>query len=136
MIAIDTNILLRWIASDVVGDEDARHQSILIEEVLAACSEPIFINQIVLAEMMWVLRRRVRVSKQILVDVVTSLLDTINVVIDDRDTVAAALDSYVQHPGDFPDHLIGQINKRNGCRTTLTFDKAAANSPNFSALQR
>lgn len=78
MIAIDTNILLRWIASDVAGDEDARHQSILIEEVLAASSEPIFINQIVLAEMMWVLRRRVRVSKQILVDVVTSLLDTIN----------------------------------------------------------
>jgi hypothetical protein len=41
-----------------------------------------------------------------------------------------------KNPGDFSDHLIGTINKHHGCRTTLTFDKAAAQSPQFSELQR
>lgn len=41
-----------------------------------------------------------------------------------------------EHPGDFSDHLIGTINEQSGCRTTLTFDKAVARSPQFSELQR
>lgn len=41
-----------------------------------------------------------------------------------------------QYAGDFSDHLIGTINEQSGCRTTLTFDKAAARSPQFSELQR
>jgi predicted nucleic-acid-binding protein len=44
--------------------------------------------------------------------------------------------SFTEYSGDFSDHLIGEINKQNGCRTTLTFDKAASRSPQFSELQR
>jgi predicted nucleic-acid-binding protein len=46
------------------------------------------------------------------------------------------LSAFIQYPGDFSDHLIGTINQQNGCRTTLTFDKTAARSPQFSELQR
>jgi len=134
MIGVDTNVLLRWVANDVVGADDARNQSILVEEMIAANVEPIFLNKVVLVEAIWVLKRRA--PKQALIDVMTGLLNAINVIIEDREAVLSALDAYIRYPGDFADHLIGQGNQFSGCRTTFTFDKAAARSPNFSELQR
>ena len=135
MIGFDTNVLLRWIASDFVGTEDARNQSLLIEKLIAANHAPIFVNHVVLAESVWVLRRHARLSKQMLIDVIVALLNSENVVIDDRETVVSALHHYREQPGDFPDHLIGEINRRQGCSTTMTFDKAAAKSPQFTVLR-
>ncbi|MDE1157921.1 MAG: PIN domain-containing protein [Neorhizobium sp.] len=136
MIGVDTNVLLRWIASDVVGTDDARHQSLIIEDMIADGREPIFVNHVVLAEAVWVLRRRAGVSKQTLIEVINVILNSTNVVVDDRDTVVAAFSDYGRQRGDFPDQLIGQINVTKGCRTTMTFDKTAAQSSNFSELTR
>ena len=53
-----------------------------------------------------------------------------------RDDALPRDDAPHRYPGDLSDHLIGTINEQSGCRTTLTFDKAAARTPQFSELQR
>ncbi|QRM44492.1 type II toxin-antitoxin system VapC family toxin [Rhizobium sp. BG4] len=135
MIGVDTNILLRWIAGDSLAEDAASHQLELVQQ-LANGSEELFVNQIVIVELVWVLRQRARLAKAAVAELVTRLLHATNIVVHERETLLAAVDSYSRFPGGFSDHLLGEINKRNGCRTTLTFDKAAAKSPHFSELKR
>ena len=45
-------------------------------------------------------------------------------------------DPYEQAASEDLDHLIDEINSRNGCRTTVTFDKAASKSSHFTELTR
>jgi predicted nucleic-acid-binding protein len=51
-----------------------------------------------------------------------------------RDQVAAALQSFETGGAGFTDHLIAALNRSAGCSTTLTFDKSAARSPEFTLL--
>lgn len=136
MIGLDTNILLRWLMDDALSRDDAPHQAALVEALAANADEEFFINQIVLVETAWVLKRRAHVAKDALVTILGRLLNTGNILFQDREILLSALASYARYPGDFSDHLIGTINEQSGCRTTLTFDKAAARSPQFSELQR
>jgi predicted nucleic-acid-binding protein len=136
MIGLDTNVLLRWLVQDDILGGDAPHQVELVRELVERAEETLFVNQIVIVEIIWVLRSKAGLDKDAVVQLVTRLLLAVKTIVQDRDLLLAALESYSRYPGDFSDHLIGEINKHNGCRTTLTFDRAAAKSPNFSALQR
>lgn len=136
MIGLDTNVLLRWLMDGSLLGDDAPHQSALIETLIADAKEEIFVNQIVVVETAWVLKRRAHMAKDTLAEVIGRLLNSVNVIFQERELLLSALHSYSQYPGDFSDHLIGTINKQNGCRTTMTFDRAAARSPQFSELQR
>ncbi len=136
MLGIDTNILLRILLADAPGERDAPQQLSLVLQTIENRSEIFFINHIVLAETIWVLRQKMKYGKEIIADTIHRLLRMSNVAVQDEAIVSAALSTFVRYPGDFFDHLIGHINKQNGCRTTLTFDKAALKSPNFSELQR
>lgn len=136
MIGIDTNILLRIFLADVSGENDATDELKLVLRMISNRTETYFVNHVVLAETIWVLRQKLKYGKEVIADVVLRLIRMTNVAVQDDVIVAGALATFTQHPGGFSDHLIGEINKQNGCRTTVTFDKAAAKSPNFSALQR
>lgn len=135
MIGLDTNILLRWLMADALTEEEDQGQAVLVGDFLAAEEDKLFVNHIVLVETIWVLTRRVKLSRASIVFVVKKLLDSA-IVVADTHIVTAVLDMYSRYPGDFSDHLIGEVNKQSGCRTTMTFDKAASKSPNFSELQR
>lgn len=136
MIGVDTNVLLRWLIDAEMVDDNAPDQTRLVEDLILRSGEQFFVNHIVIAETIWVLRNKVGQKKTIIRDVVERILHSANVVVLDADTVSSALNSFLNHPGDFSDHLIGEVNRQNGCRTTMTFDKAASKSPNFSELQR
>lgn len=135
MIGIDTNILLRWLMADALTEEDDLDQAVLVGDFMSAEEDKLFVNQIVLVETIWVLKRRVKLSRASLVAVVKKILDSA-IVVADPHTVMSAIDMFSRYPGDFSDHLIAAVNQQNGCRTTMTFDKAASKSPNFSELQR
>lgn len=136
MIGIDTNVLLRWLVQDQMIGDLALQQQQALSSVFETGDEPLFINEIVVVEIAWVLKQRAKLSKDQIVVVVERLLNLTKAVVKDRDILIAALHRYARLPGDFPDHLIGEINARNGCRTTLTFDKAAAKSEYFTELTR
>jgi predicted nucleic-acid-binding protein len=135
MIGLDTNILLRWLMADALTEKEDLGQAVLVGDFMSAEEDKLFVNHIVLVETIWVLKRRVKLSRTSLVAVMKSILDSA-IVVADPHTVRAAMDMYSRYPGDFSDHLIAAVNQQNGCRTTMTFDKAASKSPNFSELQR
>lgn len=136
MIGVDTNVLLRWLIDAEMVSDDAPDQTRLVEDLILKSGEQFFVNHIVIAETIWVLRNKVGQKKSVIREVVERILHSANVVVLDSDTVSSALNIFLNYPGDFSDHLIGEVNRQNGCRTTMTFDKAASKSPNFSELQR
>jgi predicted nucleic-acid-binding protein len=135
MLGIDTNILLRTILPAASSKEDAA-QMALVAEMISDSKETFFVNHVVLIETIWVLRKSLKYSNEVIASFVRQLLGMSNVLVYDEAIVGAALDTFTEFRGDFSDHLIGEINRQNGCRTTFTFDRAAARSPNFSELQR
>jgi predicted nucleic-acid-binding protein len=48
--------------------------------------------------------------------------------------VVEALDLFPLSRADFVDLLIGVLNRRAGCATTYTFDRAAAATADFTAV--
>ena len=130
MIGLDTNVLLRWIAVD----PDNLHQGELAAQALSGGTADVFISALVLAEVIWVLERTYRQPKAQLVDVIELILATTPVTMGDRRAVEDALQSYQSAKCGFSDCLIAVLNRRAGCTTTLTFDKTAAKSPDFTLL--
>ncbi|MFP5076903.1 PIN domain-containing protein [Rhizobium sp. YIM 134829] len=94
------------------------------------------VNHAVIAETIWVLSRQTKCSRATIAAIVERIFDAHQIRMHDADVVRAALHSFKRHPGDVADHPIGEINSRNGCSTTFTFDRAAARSPLFSELSR
>ena len=133
---LDTNILLRWLLDDSIVSDDSPEQGKLVSDLVLGSNEAFFINHVVISETIWVLQNRAGRSKRIVAEVMDRLLLSTNVVVDKREVVEAALTSYRSLPGDFPDHLIGEINAAAGCRDTVTFDKAASKSPRFTELKK
>ena len=54
MIALDTNVLVRFIVED--DDEQTGRAVLLIHDALAK-NEPLFVSEVVLCEVVWVLAR-------------------------------------------------------------------------------
>jgi predicted nucleic-acid-binding protein len=82
MIGIDTNILLRWLMADALTEEDDLDQAVLVGGFMAAEGDKLFVNHIVLVETIWVLKRRVKLSRASLVSVMKEILDSAMVVAD------------------------------------------------------
>jgi predicted nucleic-acid-binding protein len=136
MIGLDTNMLMRWLALDSIVDSEGEKQTARVTGFLEDEPALIFINHLVIIEVVWLLRKKARLARTAIADFIAKLVQSPRIVVQERDVILSSLRSYAEHPGDFSDHLIGEINSRNGCRTTYTFDRAAARSPLFSELSR
>jgi predicted nucleic-acid-binding protein len=131
MIGLDTNIILRTIT----GDDPV--QSALVDRLLATLSSdrPGVINPVVLVETAWTLRGRYKCSRLKVLDHIEKFMRSSSYQIVDRDAVSEALEIGRQHSIEFADALIGEINRRSGCTTTVTFDQGVAHVPGFTQLQ-
>lgn len=129
MIGLDTNVLLRWLIDDSIVPDDDPTQTDLVNHAILDSDDTFFVNHVVLAETMWVLRNRAGQSKELVCEIASRLLHTSNIEVQDRRVVEAAIASFAREPGDFADHLIGQINRAARCTTTLTFDRKASKTP-------
>ena len=131
MIALDTNVLVRWLM------QDDRDQFRRVQRCLATAKErdePLFLNHIVLCECIWVLSYSYGFSKSALVDVLDRLLVTKQFIIEDKPAVWAAVAEYRGSQADFADCLIGIKNRNAGCETTVTLDHGAAELSTFRQL--
>ena len=120
MIGIDTNVLVRYLTQDdpvQAGKVDA-FVATAIEE-----GSRLHVDDIVLVEMVWVLRAAYRLSKPTIAEALDKVLSTAIFSFDDREVLRAALTDYLAGPGDFSDYLIGRRNARAGCEHTVTFDR-------------
>ena len=134
MIAIDTNVLLRYLL------EDDKEQSPKADRLING-TQTVLITDIVLVETIWTLRgKKYNLHKNQLIGVIRQLFAEPNIRFEDGHTVWRALNDYrlaesvkvgsKRKTADFPDALI--INKAAFCTKppetlegVYTFDKAA-----------
>lgn len=128
MIGIDTNVLIRYL----VGDD--RKQSERASALLESHSK-VYINQIVLCEMVWVLIGAYKFSKNAVIDTLEKILMTEAFEIETQQEIWDALSDYKISPADFADCLIGRKNKANGCSSTFSFDKDLKTNRYFTLMK-
>jgi len=131
MLGIGTNVLVRF----VVRDDESQYEKVrrLIRRQLQA-GEPVFVSQLVLLETEWVLRSRYDIQKDSMITVITGLLDSLDVQLEDEPSIEAAVNVWKESTAGFADCLIGVRNQRLGCISTATFDAKARKLPGFSAV--
>jgi predicted nucleic-acid-binding protein len=131
MIGLDTNILVRYLTQD--DQEQAEKAVKLIESNLnQKCS--MFINNIVFCELIWVLERGYKYSKQQIASAIRMLLGAQEFAFEQLDSLWIALDKYEKDKIDFSDALIGELNKSYKCAHTYSFDTQASKMSNFELL--
>jgi len=139
MIAIDTNVLLRYLLDDDV--KQSKKASAIITG-----TDNVLITDIVLTETVWTLKgRKYKLDKESIVKVVNTLFAEPNIIFEDGQTVWRALSDYTKaksikvgskrKEADFPDALI--VNKAKYVANQLseeldgvyTFDVASQEIP-------
>jgi len=129
MIALDTNVLIRFLVEDDVAK--SRRATALIEGAVAR-EEQLFVSDIVMCETVWVLSSAYRFSRTEIVDALSQLLRARSVVFNSADSIARALDAYRKEKGDFADYLIREHARSAGADTVATFDGALLEESGFS----
>jgi len=120
LICIDTNVLIRYITSDDLEQSEKAEQ--LIQSAVAV-EEDIFISDITLCEVVWVLSSGYKLSREKISAVLWSLFDTVQLKFKSKELMFSAIQFYEDGHCDFADHMIWLDAKLCGCRTIYTFDK-------------
>lgn len=116
-VAVDTNVLVRYLTWDDLPQ--ARAAARLLES-----GEIIWISNVVLCELVWVLRRAYGLSAEDVADTIQEVVASQDVSVD-RPTAEAGL-ALLRQGGDFADGVVRCEAVRARCRGIATFDRAFA----------
>ena len=131
MIAIDSNVLLRL----ALRDDTA--QFAVAERALATAArrgQQLFISDVVLCELVWVVRGSHKFRRTQIAAVLHELVDTDLFRLSDETVVRRAIDRFERGRGDFADYLIAEQSLAAGATEVLTFDRALKREPGFRLL--
>ncbi len=128
MIAVDTNILVRYLVQDdpAQGKIAAR----FLEDKLTA-DAPGFVSTVAVLELNWVLRAQFELSPQVVSDTLLALMKTPNLVFEQRAALEKAL---VSDHGDIADNILHETAQAQGCTKTVTMDKKFARKQGVELL--
>lgn len=131
MKGLDTNVLVRFLVKD-----DAPQARRAAAYIRAEChpDRPCLVNRIVLCELDWVLASAYGYPRAEIAGVVEKLLRADALLVEDSETAWQALRAYRTGAADLADCLMGAVNRRLGCDSTATFDRAAARLAEFELL--
>lgn len=118
MIALDTNVLIRYLAQD-----DKRQAAIatrLIEKTLSVTNRG-FVSLVALLETVWVMEWAYGADAASIADIVSDLLDSASLDVQDSASVRDALVRFSSGGVDLHDCLIVSLGARRAART-VTFD--------------
>ena len=123
MIGIDTNVLLRYL----LVDDPVQHllASRLID-VTCSPAKPAFVSEVVVAEVVWFLAKKLRRPKSEVVGALFDIADHAHLRLRDELAHLAATNAYAEGGGDFAEYLIAATNAACDADPTFTFDKRAA----------
>lgn len=130
MIALDTNVVVRYIMQDDVKQSPMATR--LIESRSAA--SPGFVPIVVVVELAWVMSSAYELDKRQLIAALEGLLRTKELVVEGAETVWKALRLYQSANADFADCVIGRSASAHGCESTMTFDRDAAKSAGMTLV--
>lgn len=130
MIALDTNVLLRF----VLADPDEPQTAIADRWIRRHARDGIHVDDIVLCEALWVLQSRYKWSRVTVAMLVADLLDADGFAFSDDSVVRRALEAYRAGRGDYSDYLIRERARRSAAEPVASFDRALHREPGFQLL--
>lgn len=116
MIALDTNILVRFFVEDATDLEAVKQREIAYQIMRYACYVPLT----VILEMVWVLFSHYRLSKETIANILNFLLSMSNVMVQNADVVQQATSLFLKGM-DFADSL--HSLQVEDCEMMVTFDQ-------------
>jgi predicted nucleic-acid-binding protein len=121
VIALDTNVLVRFL----VADDMAQHQRVvaLFRRGIAR-GETFFVGDVVVAELTWVLRASYRFERAQIAAALRALLEAEHLVFESTDLLRRALLQFQSGSAGFADCLTAERGREAGCATLVTFDRA------------
>jgi predicted nucleic-acid-binding protein len=129
MIALDTNILVRFLVEDD-ATQSARAAALVQRAVER--DEEMFVSHIVLCEVVWVLQASYRVQREEIVAVLRRLMTARHLRLDSPDILDRALSAFETGRGDFADYVIREQAMEAGCTSVATFDRALLKESGFA----
>lgn len=122
MIALDTNVLVRFLVQD--DHEQAELATSVIDQLTDEARG--FVSREVLLELVWVLERSYRLGRAEIAVALDGLLSATELDIEGSDEVAPALELYRNDGFGFADLMIAGAARRAGAAELVTFDRKAA----------
>ncbi len=122
MIALDSNVILRYLVGDDVEQAEAAHK------LLAGLTpdNPAFIGREVMIEVAWVLERSYGFTRSRVAEALMELAASDSLVVENSDDVAASAHRYRQGGAGFSDLMILAAATRVGAVPLHTFDRRLA----------
>ena len=130
MIALDTHVLVRYLVDDDPAQSGAARA--LIAEL--TLESPGFVCREVLVELVWVLERAYKFSRDRIASALESLIATPALRIEAGDDVVRAAYGYRRGGAEFADRMIAAAARRAGASALYTFDRQAARLENATLL--
>jgi predicted nucleic-acid-binding protein len=130
MIALDTNVLVRFLV------EDDRRQATRARSVVAtaiAQNVQLYVSDIVACEVVWVLESAYGFGRGEIASVLNQLLHARHLKFRSTKLMLEAVEAYEVGKGDFADYLIRADAMDAGCAVVLTFDKELHGETHFRA---
>ena len=130
MIALDTNVLVRYLVRDDVQQAEAARA--LLDSLTA--ERPGYVCREVTVELVWVLERAYGFSRDRIATILDELVATEGLVIEEADDVARAAFRYRAGGAGFSDLMILAAAEGSGAHPLYTFDQKAARLEGVSLL--
>ena len=130
MIALDTNVLVRYLVHDDI--QQAAAARILLESLTA--ESPGYVCREVTVELVWVLERTYGLARDQIATILEELVTTEGLVIESAEDVARAAFQYRSGGTGFSDLMILAAARRSNAHPLYTFDQKAARLEGVSLL--
>ena len=131
MIALDTNVLVRYLVRD--DERHAESARALLESLTTERSG--YVCREVVVELVWVLERAYGVSRERIATILQELVTTEGLVVEASDDVARAAFRYRAGGPGFSDMMILAAAERSGARPLRTFDRRVARMKGVELLR-
>jgi predicted nucleic-acid-binding protein len=131
MRGVDTNVLVRFLVGDDPG-QASRAASLFARAT--ANGQRLFVPQIVLCELVWVLGHAHDRSRPQIAAGLETLLRARQLTFEDIDQIRAALERFAAGEGDLTDWLIWERSRAAGADRVVTFAGRLLRSPEFAEV--
>ena len=122
MIALDTNVLVRFLTQD----DDAQFQ--VATGLIEGCTRdaPGYVCREVMIELVWVLERAYKYSREEIAEALLSIVTASQLSVENAQDIASVVNLYRKEGYDFADLMIRQAAQRTENRILKTFDQKLA----------
>lgn len=128
MIALDTNVLVRFLVDDDV--QQSGRAAAIVQSAIDA-QQSLFVSDVVLCEVVWVLDRAYGVTRAEIAATLGRLLFARHLAFGAVEVLRRALAGFKSGRGNFADYVIREHALEAGCDAVVTFDRALLREPGF-----